>query len=82
MRKVMVLLSIAVFFLTTVPGFGGGESPQAIFYSLDVNHDGRIIKKELCALYPDKVICERKFLLFDKNGDGYIIIQEFVAAYD
>jgi hypothetical protein len=82
MRKAVVLLFMAVFVLTAVPVFAGGESPQAIFYSLDVNHDGRIVKEELCALYPDKAVCERKFIIFDQNGDGFIVIREFVAAYE
>ncbi len=58
-----------------------GEAAQAMFYSLDVNHDGTVAKEELMVIYPDMVILAQKFMTFDKDGNGYIVIEEFVDAY-
>ncbi|MFH1950990.1 MAG: EF-hand domain-containing protein [Pseudomonadota bacterium] len=67
--------------MVSIPVFGGGEKPQSVFYSLDVNKDGKVVKEELLVLYPDKAIAETKLTIFDKNGDGYIVIEEFVEVY-
>ena len=82
MKKLISLLLIGVFVFVAVPAFAGGETPQEVFYSLDVNKDGKVIKEELIVLYPDKAVVEKKFTLFDKNGDGYIVIEEFVELYE
>ncbi len=58
-----------------------GETAQAMFYSLDVNHDGTIAKEELMVIYPDMVILAEKFTTFDNDGDGDIEMEEFVDAY-
>ncbi len=63
--------------------FDEGETARAMFYSLDVNKDGMVVKEELIVIYPDMVFIEKKykFLLFDRNGDGYIVMEEFVDIY-
>ena len=58
-----------------------GEAAQAMFYSLDVNHDGTVAKEELMVIYPDMVILAQKFMTFDNDGNGYIVMEEFVDAY-
>ncbi len=52
-----------------------------MFYSLDVNHDGTVVKEELMIIYPDMVLLAEKFTYFDKDGDGDIEIEEFVDVY-
>ncbi len=61
--------------------FDEGEAIQAMFYYLDVNHDGTIAREELMVIYPDMVIVAEKFTTFDKDGDGDIAMEEFVDAY-
>ncbi len=61
--------------------FDEGEAAQAMFYSLDVNNDGTVVKEELIVIYPDMVILAEKFTYFDKDGDGDIEIEEFVEVY-
>jgi Ca2+-binding EF-hand superfamily protein len=52
-----------------------------MFYSLDVNHDGTVVREELMIIFPDTVILAEKFTYFDANGDGTIVEEEFVEAY-
>jgi hypothetical protein len=61
--------------------FDEGEAAQAMFYSLDVNNDGTVVKEELIIIYPDMVILAEKFTYFDKDGDGDIEMEEFVEVY-
>ncbi len=61
--------------------FDEGEAAQAMFYSLDVNNDGTVVKEELIIIYPDMVILAEKFTTFDNDGDGDIEMEEFVDAY-
>ena len=60
---------------------GLADKPKSVFVNIDVNKDGRITKKELCALYDDMTICEKRFIHYDRNGDGHIILQEFVVVF-
>ena len=61
--------------------FDEGEAAQAMFYSLDVNNDGTVVKEELMVIYPDMVILEEKYTFFDRDGNGYIVMDEFVDIY-
>jgi hypothetical protein len=61
--------------------FDEGEAAQAMFYSLDVNNDGTVVKEELMVIYPDMVILEEKYTFFDRDGNGYIVVEEFVDIY-
>ena len=54
---------------------------REMFYSLDMNHDGTVVREELMIIYPDAVILAEKFTYFDENGDGTIVEEEFVEAY-
>jgi hypothetical protein len=80
--------SVSLFLLSGVLCFaayacgGGGEAPQAVFESIDVNDDGSVVKEEICAYYTDATVCEEKYTLYDENGDGYIVLEEFVASYE
>ena len=60
---------------------GLAGKPELVFVNIDVDKDGRITKKELCALYDDVAICEKRFIHYDRNGDGYIILQEFKVVF-
>jgi hypothetical protein len=57
------------------------QAASEMFYSLDVNNDGTVVKEELMLIYPDAVILEEKYTLFDQDGSGYIVVEEFVEAY-
>ena len=81
MKKVLAILVSIAFIMVAVPAFGGGETPQSVFYSLDVDKDGKVITEELVVLYGDKAVAEKRFVIFDKNGDGYIVVEEFVEVY-
>ena len=61
--------------------FDEGEAAQEMFYSLDVNNDGTVVKEELMIIYPDAIILAEKYTYFDKDGDGTIVEEEFVEAY-
>ncbi len=52
-----------------------------MFYSLDVNNDGTVVKEELMVIYPDMVFLEEKFTFFDRDVNGYIVKEEFVEVY-
>jgi len=85
MKKTVLLLSLVVFVLTIVPvclATEKAETPEAVFASLDVDKDGKLVKEELCALFKDKEVCEEKFMLYDGDGDGYIVVEEFVEAHE
>lgn len=83
MKRALILFLVCVFMFTPAAVvFAGGETPQEVFYSLDVNKDGRIIKEELIVIYPDRTVLEKKFIEFDKNGNGYIEQHEFVEYYN
>jgi len=60
---------------------GLADKPELVFVNIDVDKDGRITKKELCAVYDDMAICEKRFIHYDRNGDGYIILQEFKVVF-
>jgi hypothetical protein len=61
--------------------FDEGEAAREMFYSLDVNNDGMVVKEELIIIYPDRVFLAEKYTYFDQNGDGYITMEEFVDIY-
>ncbi|MDO9528750.1 MAG: EF-hand domain-containing protein [Syntrophales bacterium] len=82
MKRALILLLVSVFMFTAVPVFAGGETPQEVFYSLDVNKDGRVIKEELRIIYPSKTVLEEKFIIFDKDGNGYVELDEFIEIYN
>ncbi len=82
MKKLVLLLLVCVFLVVSGPVFAGGETPEGMFYSLDIDNDGKVIKEELIVLYPDKAVLEEKYTIFDKNGDGYIVVDKFVEIYD
>jgi hypothetical protein len=52
-----------------------------MFYSLDMNNDGTVVREELMIIYPDAVVLAEKFTYFDENGDGAVVEEEFVEAY-
>jgi len=60
---------------------GLAGKPELVFVNIDVDKDGKITKKELCALYDDVAFCEKRFIHYDRNGDGYIILKEFVVVF-
>jgi hypothetical protein len=80
MKKLVFCLLFCMF--AAVPAFAGDKTPQEMFYSLDVNNDGNVIKEELAVLYPDKVVLEEKYVYFDKDSNGQIVMEEFVEAYE
>jgi len=68
-------------FVDVYSAFDEDEAAQAMFYFLDVNHDGTVAREELMIIYPDAVILAEKYTYFDANGDGTIVEEEFVEAY-
>ena len=82
MKKFALIALLSLFLPGTLCACGDGKpSPETVFESIDVDHNGKVMKEELCALYSDKAVCEEKFEFFDKNGDGYVAHDEFVATY-
>jgi hypothetical protein len=55
--------------------------PTSPVYKLPIM-DGEITREELCAFYTSGAVCAEKFTYFDQNGDGYIVVNEFVATYE
>ncbi|GJQ60706.1 MAG: hypothetical protein SCALA701_35070 [Candidatus Scalindua sp.] len=80
MKKIVFWLLFCM--LASVPAFAGYKTPQEMFYSLDVNKDGKIMKEELMVLYRDKIVLEEKYVILDKDGDGSIVMEEFVNVYE
>ena len=33
-------------------------------------------------LFEDKEVCEEKFMLYDGDGDGFVVVEEFVEAHE
>ncbi len=60
---------------------GLAGKPELVFVNIDTDKDGRITKKELCALYDDVAFCKKRFIHYDRNGDGYIILKEFLVVF-
>jgi len=60
---------------------GLAGKPELVFVNIDTDKDGRVTKKELCALYDDVAFCEKRFIHYDRNGDGYIILKEFEVVF-
>ena len=60
---------------------GLADKPELVFVNIDVDKDGKITKKELCAVYDDMAICEKRFIHHDRNGDGYIVLQELEVVF-
>ena len=80
MKKLVFWLLFCMF--VAVPAFAGNGTPQDVFYSLDVNKDGKVIKEELMVLYRDKVVLEERYAFIDKDGNGHIVLEEFVEVYE
>jgi Ca2+-binding EF-hand superfamily protein len=77
----LVLWSLCLFVALYSCG-AGKDSPEAVFASIDVDDDGKVVKEEFCALYADAGVCQEKFEFFDKNGDGYVALDEFVTTHE
>jgi Ca2+-binding EF-hand superfamily protein len=60
---------------------GLADKPELVFVSIDLDKDGRITQEELCAVYDDKTICEKRFIYHDRNGDGHIILDELEVVF-
>ena len=60
---------------------GLADKPESVFVNIDVDKDGKLTKEELCAVYDDMAICEKRFIHYDRDGDGYIILQEFKVVF-
>ena len=58
------------------------DKPESVFLNIDVDKDGKITKKEMCTVYDDMALCEKRFIRYDRNGDGHIIFQEFEAVFE
>ncbi len=58
------------------------DNPESVFVNIDADKDGRITKKEMCAVYDNKAIYEKRFIHYDRNGDGHIILQEFEVIFE
>lgn len=87
MKKVNVILAMAVFVFTTInvsaqqqPNRGQKPSPKKIFELLDKNKDGKISKEEALKA-PNKRLSEN-FSIIDSNSNGYIEMSEVKTIFD
>lgn len=56
------------------------ESPfenRGLFDALDKNRDGKLSKEEYSSIWKDKAEAEKYFQQFDKDGDGFLMPEEF-----
>jgi len=79
MKKLVLFMVMIFFAMTAVNVFAGGDSPESIFYSLDVDKDGKVSREELCAYYTDTVVCTERFYFYDRNDDDELSLEEFVG---
>ena len=56
------------------------KDPEAVFMSMDVDKDGKVTKAEFLAVYKNKARAERLFKVYDKDGNGYLVKQEYVVT--
>ena len=82
MKRFALIALLSLCLLGTLYACGDGKpSPEAVFESIDVDDNDKVVKEELCALYTDAAVCEEEFEFYDKNGDGYVAYDEFVTNY-
>lgn len=75
-----VMVFAGTLLLPFAANAGKAKEPEAVFLSLDVDKDGKITKSEFLALYKNKARGERVFKVYDKDGNGYIVKQEYVIT--
>ena len=60
-----------------MPGMGGGGGSADKYSQMDTNKDGKVSREEFKALFPN--MREEAFVAIDKDGDGFISIDEWNA---
>lgn len=50
-----------------------------VFTAVDADHDDRLSLDEYAAIWKSGMDVERKFLVFDRDGSGFIERQEFLS---
>jgi Ca2+-binding EF-hand superfamily protein len=51
-----------------------------VFMAIDTDKDGKISLAEYVVYTKDKVKCEKEFKVMDKNGDNYLVKEEFTVT--
>jgi Ca2+-binding EF-hand superfamily protein len=89
-RLFILLVGVVVVMLAVGPAMAGDKAKAKdaakaqetadLFVAIDTDKDGKISQAEYLAYTKDKVKGEKEFKMMDKNGDTYLVKEEFTIT--
>ena len=76
MKKFLIIVFILLIFVPVLAMARSGKFESRLFWSVDLNKDGRISKEEAKALH--NLADDEIFTRYDKDESGYITSLEFI----
>jgi len=87
-RFFVLLAGVVILMLAIGSAMAAGKAKKAanvkatgdVFVAIDTDKDGKISQAEYIAYTKDKVKGEKEFKAMDKNGDTYLVKEEFTVT--
>jgi Ca2+-binding EF-hand superfamily protein len=84
-KRFFVLLAGVLVVMLAVGSAMATDKPKVqatadLFMAIDTDKDGKISQAEYLAFTKDKVKGEKEFKMMDKNGDTYLVKEEFTIT--